>query len=47
MNESNKKKEYSTPKLEIYGDVRSITLAVATTGAFDGNRSGTNRRTQS
>lgn len=34
---SNKaKKTYVTPKLEVYGDVREITMAVGNNGNWDG-----------
>ena len=29
------KKPYKTPRLEVYGDLRAITRAVGTVGAFD------------
>jgi hypothetical protein len=32
------KKEYSTPALERFGNLRDITLAVATHGALDNGR---------
>lgn len=45
MNESSPKK-YSSPKLEVFGDIRTITQNVATTGNYDGMMTPP-RRTQS
>ena len=39
------KKPYKTPRLEVYGDLRSITRAVGTKGNFDPPPHSTGNRT--
>jgi hypothetical protein len=39
----NKKKAYAAPRLEVYGDIREIALAVGMSGAADGSLHGQNK----
>lgn len=37
------KKPYKTPRLEVYGDIRQITLTVAMIGSMDGGTGTTDK----
>ena len=39
------RKPYQAPHLEVYGDLRTVTQAVSTTGAMSDGGMGTNKKT--